>query len=82
MEPAGVDIWTGMDAALPDDGDGGLVGLEKVRLGKSAAFLWDSARSECSLDTDLFWGTTTGLGVGGYHGDVGCDPVHDDGIFS
>ncbi len=74
-------VWSGLDAAISDDGDGSLVGLEKVWLGDGVGGLWNSASSECSLDSDLFWGATTGLGAGEYHRDVGGDSSDDDRVF-
>ena len=73
MESAWVDFRTGLDGALPDDGDGGLVGLETVRLGKGHGVFWSSAGFQCSLDTAVFLGEATGLGAGGHHRDVGGD---------
>jgi len=74
-------VRSGLDAALSDDGDSGLVGLEKIRLGKGFGILWDSARAQCGMDADLLWSTTTGLGTGGYHRDVAGDWLNNDGVF-
>ncbi len=81
MESAGVDFRAGLDGALPDDGHGGLVGLEKVRLGKGVGVLWGSVAVERRLDTAVFLGEATGLGAGGHHRDVGGDFGDDGGLF-
>ncbi len=74
-------VWAGLDASLSDDGDGGLVGLETLWLGKGVGVLRDSARAECGMDADLFWGATTWVGARGYHRDVGGDCRDDGRVF-
>ncbi len=81
MESAWLVVWSGLDDALSDDGDGGLVGLEALWVGKGVGLLWGSARAECGMDTDLFWSATTGLGAGGYHRDVGGNCGDDGCVF-
>lgn len=81
MESAGLAVRAGLDGALSDDGDGGLVGLEKIGVVQGVGVLWDSARFQCGLDSALFRCETTGLGTCGYHRDVGGDRSDDDCVF-
>lgn len=81
MESTCMVVWSGLDGALSDDGDCGLVGLETGGLGKGDGVLRDPTRFQCSLDSNLFRRTSARLGAGGYHRDVGGDCGDDDCVF-
>lgn len=81
MESARMGVRAGLDRSLPDDGDGGVVGLEACRLGQRTSDVWDTARLECRLDTDFFRSTGAGLGACGHHRFVGGDFGDDGCVF-
>lgn len=85
LESARMDLWTGLDDALRDDGGGGMAGVETRRLSfatSSALVIPHSIDAQRALDSALFWFAPSRLGVRGDPSIVVGDPGHSVGFSS
>ena len=76
-----MDLWSGLVAALPDDGNRSLVGLAEGWVPTAAIALFYPTRTERRLDADLLRRASARLGTGGNHPAMACHPFDNAGFL-